>query len=111
MTRECHVRFCERLQEQLLWPTHLFGMKVYIGADAEPGLVHHVHGTVANEAVAGSPNCCMAKKTRRMRTLDTSVSRNMKSMKIMRWSGKSRPPQHVFQAEQRQRALYGQAQD
>jgi len=22
MTRECHVRFCERLRGQFLWPTH-----------------------------------------------------------------------------------------
>ena len=50
MTRECHVRFCERLRGQFLWPTHLFGMKAHIGADAESGLVHHVHGTAANVA-------------------------------------------------------------
>lgn len=29
---------------------HLFGMKAHIGADAESGLVHHVHGTAANVA-------------------------------------------------------------
>ena len=50
MTRECHVRFCERLRGQFLWPTHLFGMKAHIGADAESGLMHHVHGTAANVA-------------------------------------------------------------
>lgn len=50
MTRECHVRFCERLRGQFLWPTHHFGMKAHIGADAESGLVHHVHGTAANVA-------------------------------------------------------------
>ncbi len=47
MTRECHVRFCERLRGQFLWPTHLFGMKAHIGADAESGSVHHVHGSDA----------------------------------------------------------------
>ncbi len=50
MTRECHVRFCERLRGQFLWPTHLFGMKAHIGADAESGLVHSVVGTAANVA-------------------------------------------------------------
>ena len=27
---------------------YYFGMKAHIGADAESGLVHHVHGTAAN---------------------------------------------------------------
>lgn len=40
MTRECHVRFCERLQGQFQRPTHHFGMKAHIGVDARSGLVH-----------------------------------------------------------------------
>jgi len=48
MTRECHVRFCERLRGKLLRPTHHFGMKAHIGVDAESGLVHTVRGTAAN---------------------------------------------------------------
>ena len=48
MTRECHVRFCERLREKLLRPTHHFGMNAHIGADADSGLVHSVVGTAAN---------------------------------------------------------------
>lgn len=52
MTRECHVRFCERLRGQFPRPTHHFGMKAHIGADAESGLVHSVAGTPANVACA-----------------------------------------------------------
>ena len=48
MTRECHVRFCERLRGKLLRPTHHFGMKAHIGVDADSGLVHTVIGTAAN---------------------------------------------------------------
>jgi IS5 family transposase len=48
MTRECHVRFCERLRGQVPWPTHHFGMKAHIGVDADSGLVHTVVGTAAN---------------------------------------------------------------
>jgi len=48
MTRECHVRFCERLRGQFPRPTHLFGMKAHIGVDAQSGLVHTVIGTAAN---------------------------------------------------------------
>ena len=48
--RECHVRFCERLRGQFLWPTHHFGMKAHIGVDDESGLVHSVVGTAANVA-------------------------------------------------------------
>ena len=48
MTRECHVRFCERLRGKFLRPTHHFGMKAHIGVDAESGLVHTVIGTAAN---------------------------------------------------------------
>ena len=48
MTRECHVRFCERLRGQFPWSTHHFGMKAHIGVDAVSGLVHTVVGTAAN---------------------------------------------------------------
>jgi transposase, IS5 family len=48
MTRECHVRFYERLEVKLPGPTHHFGMKAHIGVDAESGLVHTVIGTAAN---------------------------------------------------------------
>ena len=48
MTRECHVRFCERLRGKFLRPTHHFGIKAHIGVDAESGLVHTVVGTAAN---------------------------------------------------------------
>lgn len=48
MTRECHVRFCERLWGKFLRPTHHFGMKAHIGVDAESGLVHTVRGTAGN---------------------------------------------------------------
>jgi len=50
MTRECHVRFCERLRGKLLRPTHHFGMKAHIAVDADSGLVHTVTTTAANEA-------------------------------------------------------------
>ena len=50
MTRECHVRFCERLRGKFLRPTHHFGMKAHIGVDADSGLVHTVTTTPANEA-------------------------------------------------------------
>jgi IS5 family transposase len=50
MTRECHVRFCERLGAKLLWPTHHFGMKAHIGVDEATGLVHSVVTTAANVA-------------------------------------------------------------
>ncbi|GAB3377680.1 hypothetical protein GCM10027514_15300 [Azotobacter armeniacus] len=50
MTRECHVRFCERLWGQFLRSTHHFGMKAHIGADDESGLVHSVVVTAANVA-------------------------------------------------------------
>ena len=48
MTRECHVRFCERLRGQFPRPTYHFGMKAHIGVDAHSGLVHTVAGTAAN---------------------------------------------------------------
>ena len=50
MTRECHVRFCERLRGQFPRPTHHFGMNAHIGVDDESGLVHSVVGTAANVA-------------------------------------------------------------
>jgi IS5 family transposase len=50
MTRECHVRFCERLRGQFPRPTHHFGMKAHIAVDADSGLVHTVTTTAANEA-------------------------------------------------------------
>ncbi len=48
MTRECHVRFCERLRGQFLRPTHHFGMKAHIGVDLDSGLVYTVLTTPAN---------------------------------------------------------------
>lgn len=48
MTRECHVRFCERLGGRFPGSTYHFGMKAHIGVDAESGLVHTVRGTAGN---------------------------------------------------------------
>ena len=48
MTRECHVRFCERLRGKLLRPTHHFGMKLHIGVDSKTGLAHSAVVTAAN---------------------------------------------------------------
>lgn len=48
MTRECHVRFCERLRGKFLRPTHHFGMKMHIGVDSRTGLVHSAVATSAN---------------------------------------------------------------
>ena len=48
MTRECHVRFCERLRGQFPRPTHHFGMKMHIGVDSQSGLVHSAVVTAAN---------------------------------------------------------------
>ena len=48
MTRECHVRFCERLRGKFPRPTHHFGMKLHIGADSHSGLVHSASVTAAN---------------------------------------------------------------
>lgn len=42
MTRECHVRFCERLRGQFLRPTHHFGMKLHIGVGSQSGLASAV---------------------------------------------------------------------
>ena len=48
MTRECHVRFCERLRGKFLRPTHHFGMKMHIGVDSETGLAHSAVVTADN---------------------------------------------------------------
>jgi IS5 family transposase len=48
MTRECHVRFCERLGVGLPGPTHHFGMKMHIGVDSQSGLAHSAVVTPAN---------------------------------------------------------------
>jgi len=48
MTRECHVRFCERLGVGLPRPTHHFGMKLHIGVDSQSGLAHSAVVTAAN---------------------------------------------------------------
>jgi len=48
MTRECHVRFCERLRGQFPRPTHHFGMKLHIGVDSQTGLAHSAVVTAAN---------------------------------------------------------------
>jgi len=48
MTRECHVRFCERLRGQFPRPTHHFGMKLHIGVDSQSGLAHSAVVTSAN---------------------------------------------------------------
>ncbi len=50
MTRECHVRFCERLGGRFPGSTYHFGMKAHVGVDAASGLVHSVVGTAANES-------------------------------------------------------------
>ena len=48
MTRECHVRICERLEARLLRPTRHFGMKAHIGVDSKEGIVHSVCSTAAS---------------------------------------------------------------
>ena len=48
MTRERHVRFCERLQGQFQRPTHHFGMKAHVVVDASSGLVHTAGVTSGN---------------------------------------------------------------
>ena len=50
MTRECHVRFCERLRGQLLRPTHHFGMKGHIEVDSQSKVFQTVVVTPANTA-------------------------------------------------------------
>jgi IS5 family transposase len=48
MTRECHVRFCERLRGKFPRSTHHFGMKLHIGVDSRTKLVHSAVATAAN---------------------------------------------------------------
>ena len=48
MTRECRVRFCERLRGKCLRPTHLFGIKAHIGVDSRTKIIHAVAATGAN---------------------------------------------------------------
>ena len=48
MTRECHVRFCERLRGKFPRSTHHFGMKAHIGVDSKTRLMHAVVATAAN---------------------------------------------------------------
>jgi transposase, IS5 family len=50
MTRESHVRFCERLRGQSLPSTHLFGMKAHIGVGSKSGLLHRAESRAANVA-------------------------------------------------------------
>ena len=45
MTRECHVRFCERLRGQFQRPTHHFGMKAHVGVDSKTKMIHSVVAT------------------------------------------------------------------
>lgn len=53
---------------------YFFGMKVRIGADAESGLVHHVHGTAANVAdVTQIVELLHGEETRCTRTLNIAV--------------------------------------
>ena len=48
MTRECHVRICERLEVKVLRPTRHFGAKAHIGVDAREGHVHSVCTSAAS---------------------------------------------------------------
>jgi len=48
MTRECHVRFCERLRGKFLRSTHHFGMKAHIRVDSQTKLIHSAAVTAAN---------------------------------------------------------------
>jgi IS5 family transposase len=50
MTRECHVRFCERLRGKFPRPTHHFGLKAHIGVDSKRGVVHSVCTSAASVA-------------------------------------------------------------
>jgi hypothetical protein len=40
MTRECHVRFCERLRGRFPRSTQHFGMKAHIGVDSKSKQIH-----------------------------------------------------------------------
>jgi hypothetical protein len=48
MTRECHVRICERLEVKLLRPTRHFGMKAHVGVDSKTKLIHTALVSAAN---------------------------------------------------------------
>ena len=48
MTRECHVRICERLEAKFLRPTRHFGMKAHLGVDLKEGVVQSVCSTAAS---------------------------------------------------------------
>jgi transposase, IS5 family len=50
MTRECHVRFYERLRGKFPRPTHHFGMKAHVGVDSKTKVIHSVVATAANVA-------------------------------------------------------------
>ena len=57
MTRECHVRFCERLRGRFRRPTYHFGMKAHVGVDASSGLVHTAGVTSGNVHDAKVMDC------------------------------------------------------
>lgn len=60
---------------------YLFDMKAHIGADAESGLVHHVHGTDASVAdVTEVAQLCMAKRTSSVPMQGIPESRNGQNM-------------------------------
>lgn len=48
MTREGHVRFCERVGGRFPGAIYHVGVKAHIGVDADSGLVHSLVGTSAN---------------------------------------------------------------
>ena len=50
MTRECHVRFWERLRGKFPRPTRPFGMKAHVGVDSKTKLIHSAVATAANVA-------------------------------------------------------------
>ena len=92
MTRECHVRFCERLRGQFPRPTHHFGMKAHIGVDDESGLVHSVVGTAANVAdVTQVDKLLHGDENMSVPTRVTPASRNALNMKAGGSSGRSPP--------------------
>jgi len=48
MTRECHVRFCERLRGKFPRSTHHIGLKAHSGVDSKTKQVHSAAVTAAN---------------------------------------------------------------
>ena len=50
MTRECHVRICERLRGKFPRPTRHFGAKAHIGVDSKETVVHSVVTSAASVA-------------------------------------------------------------